>query len=1218
MAEIEVKVTDRVAPSISTSLQSIATQARNADTAVKKLQAQLNSMNAGAMNAIMAASANSTKALLQAANAAAKLATEQQKTAAATAQATAAQNNIAASATKAAIAQQQLATATAKTAAAEAQASTAAQKLATEERKTASAAASAASASDRAAASALRLSQAQERAQKATKGAADTMLGYVRAAAAAASAFIGARAILDSADAFASLQNKLQNVTTSQGQVNTLMERLFNIANETRTSVEATATAFARFDRALALLGKSQEETLRFTETVNKALIVSGATAQETSSSLLQLSQALNSGRLQGEEFRALAENMPVALDALAKAMGKPVNELKKLATEGKLTSDVIYNAFNQIQASVDEKFAKTVSTIGQAFEIAGNKAIKFFGSMGISPAVAQGIISLSNHMKEITVVAVGMGTAMLVAFGPQIVAAIASTTGAVKAFTAALASNPVGLLAVALASAVAYLILFRDEVEMSIDGVTTFGDICRAVGEGIVFAFQVVKEAISDSWASLSSAASEALNLVSKDVNQSTKSWTDDYTNFFKTEKVGWAAALEGVAKYIDAVSGFVRGLATFLSKVMSEVVEGIRSQIPAVINTVIGLIEQSINYALEGINKVLEAFGKDKIQPIDFQKLKEDGAFEFSEMGKLWRQSMDEGFASQGHAAQDAVQATLDRAKAIGKDRERNKGAQLRDTGINQLGSLTDEKLAKTVQRRADALSKINLELDNELNRMFKLQEEREAAARFDSIVEGLAAKKIKLEFEEAASIKEKVDQIVRAGAVQKQYDALFAEATGHQKDYNATIEVANKLIEKKIPLTDEMTRQLIKLRDGMEKPKEESIVEHYARSLVIASEKLKEAQDPMYRYNKELAEEYKLLKLMPEQRAIEARMIQLRNMLLTKGIDLTDKAHEAEQELQRQRIANIEELATRTAAKDEILANSKGARQQELIAIEEIIQAQKDMDINNVDARQALAQTETGGFVGDSTEMINAELSRLGQFYEHVKKLREGNVINEREQATAILNIWLAQQDLRLQKANQFFNAFEGMMRSKNKAMFTIGKAAAIANAMINTYRSATGAYAAMSSIDIVGPILAPVAAAAAVAAGMANVQAIRSQSLGFAEGGYTGNKPANEVAGVVHGGEFVMDAATVDRIGIRNLQALQSGARSVNQNRPSSTMPTGAGTATGAAVGTTINMRNINVLDPTLVGDYLASPQGEQVFINTMRRNSDQVRQIVNNG
>jgi tape measure domain-containing protein len=1193
MAEIEVKVTDRVAPSISTSLQSIATQARNADTAVKKLQAQLNSMNAGAMNAIMAASANSTKALLQAANAAAVLATQQQKTAAAAAQAAAAQNNIVTSATKAATAQQQLATATAKTAAAGAQASTAAQKLATEERKTATAAAQAAAASDRAAMSALRLSQAQERASKATKGAADTMLGYVRAAAAAASAFVGARAILDSADAFATLQNKLQNVTTSQGQVSTLMERLFDIANETRTSVEATTTAFARFDRALNLMGKSQEDTLRMTETINKALIVSGATAQETSSALLQLSQAFNSGKLNGDEFRAISENMPAVLDALSKALGKPVNELKKLSAEGKITSEVMFNAFKAVQDSIDEKFAKTVSTVGQAFEIASNKAIKFFGSMSISPAIAQGIISLSNHMKEVTVAAVALGAAMLVAFGPQIAAAIATTTGAVKAFTVALASNPVGLLAVALASAVAYLILFRDEVEMSIDGVTTFGDICRAVGEGIVFAFELVKDAVSDSWASLSSAAGQALDLVSKDVSQSTKSWTDDYTNFFKTEKVGWAAALEGVAKYIDAVSGFVRGLATFLSKVMTEVIEGIRSQIPAVVNAVIGLIEQSINVAVEGINKVLEAFGKEKIQPVNFQKLKEDGAFEFSDMGKLWRQSMDEGFKSQGNSAQDAVNATLDRAKVIGRDRNKDNGAKLRDSGINQLGSLTDEKLAKTVARRADALAKVNLELDNELNRMFKLQEEREAQARFDSVVEGLAAKKIKLEFEEAAAIKEKIDAIVRAGEVQKQFDRLYSEATQPQKEYNATQEAANKLLKLKPQLLDDINR-----------------------SLMRAKEEYLNSADPMRQYNKEMGEEYRLLKMLPAEREIEIKMIQLKNKLLSEGIKLLWSQEAAEEN----RLANLQQMSVRQQAMDAAIANSQGRRQDEMIGIQEIIKAQNDVEKNfdNTDARQALTQTETGGFVGNSTEMINAEVARLDKFYDHMRKLREGNVISEQEMQTGILNIWLAQQDLRLQKANQFFGAFEGMMRSKNKAMFTIGKTAAIANAIINTYRSATGAYAAMSSIQYVGPALGVAAASAAVMAGMANVQAIRNQSIGFESGGYTGNMPTNEVAGLVHGREFVMDAKAVDRIGLRNLQALQSGAQSVNRNRPTSTMPTGASARSGAAVGTTVNMRNINVLDPALVGDYLASPQGEQVFINTLRRNSDQVRNIVTNG
>jgi len=192
---------------------------------------------------------------------------------------------------------------------------------------------------------------------------------------------------------------------------------------------------------------------------------------------------------------------------------------------------------------------------------------------------------------------------------------------------------------------------------------------------------------------------------------------------------------------------------------------------------------------------------------------------------------------------------------------------------------------------------------------------------------------------------------------------------------------------------------------------------------------------------------------------------------------------------------------------------------------------------------------------------------------------------------------------------------------LQSSNNRKLAAIGKAAAITNAVINTYQSATAAYAAMASIPYVGPALGAAAAAAAIAAGMANVAQIRSQQTGFMDGGYTGSIARDEVAGVVHGQEFVMDAATTSRLGVANLEALRSGAAQVQRNSDSAPTAPAANAPTdesGGNVGSMTNLRIINTLDPEMVGDFLSSPEGEQVFVNTIRKNADAVRQAVSNG
>ncbi len=112
-----------------------------------------------------------------------------------------------------------------------------------------------------------------------------------------------------------------------------------------------------------------------------------------------------------------------------------------------------------------------------------------------------------------------------------------------------------------------------------------------------------------------------------------------------------------------------------------------------------------------------------------------------------------------------------------------------------------------------------------------------------------------------------------------------------------------------------------------------------------------------------------------------------------------------------------------------------------------------------------------------------------------------------------------------------------------KSFGKAGMAAYKTFAIAQATMDTYASAVAAYKSVVGIPYIGPVLAPIAAAAAIAAGLAQIAAIRSQ--GFMSGGYTGDGAPGEVAGAVHRGEWVMPADTVRAWGMANMAAIQQG-------------------------------------------------------------------------
>lgn len=400
---IDIEIQDKVSPGISSKILAIAAASRDADSAVSKLKAQLATLNNGALAQLQQATAQATLAVNQNAMANQRLATELQRTAQATANAQAAQARANAAQTQGATAAQQLATATARTATAQQQTANAAQRLTTEQQRTAVQTANVAAASDRAALANLRLQQAQQRAAQAASQVDSTMRGVITRLAALVGGFLSVKSIISGADEYQALANKLQIVSDSSAQVAELQGRLFDIANRTRASVEATTTSFARFDNALIGLGKSQEDSLRLTETINKLLKIGGATAQESAGAMIQLSQAFNSGVLQGDEFRSVAENMPKAVrTAIAETLKINESALKKAASEGKITADVLFNAFKKLDEFADSKFAKTVPTIAEGLVVLKNTFIQASGEMDKNLGIVSSLVEFLNGLGNI------------------------------------------------------------------------------------------------------------------------------------------------------------------------------------------------------------------------------------------------------------------------------------------------------------------------------------------------------------------------------------------------------------------------------------------------------------------------------------------------------------------------------------------------------------------------------------------------------------------------------------------------------------------------------------------------------------------------------------------------------------------------------------------------------------------------------------------------
>lgn len=205
-------------------------------------------------------------------------------------------------------------------------------------------------------------------------------------AAAVGATGLAVRAIADYSDTYKNLQGQLRLVTGTQEELNDVWTESLDIANGTGVSLESTVTLYARMARATEELGVSQSDLLGITDTINKAFVVSGATAQESSAAIVQLSQAMAKGRLDGQELNAILEQSPRLARLIAVEMDAPIGALKDLGSQGKITSEIMISAFENGADAVDEEFAKMPITVGRAMNEVQNQLLNAFGKADLEP----------------------------------------------------------------------------------------------------------------------------------------------------------------------------------------------------------------------------------------------------------------------------------------------------------------------------------------------------------------------------------------------------------------------------------------------------------------------------------------------------------------------------------------------------------------------------------------------------------------------------------------------------------------------------------------------------------------------------------------------------------------------------------------------------------------------------------------------------------------
>lgn len=324
-------------------------------------------------------------------------------------------------------------------------------------------------------------------------------------------AYLGVRQLKEYADSWTSVTRALEASEKIFGVRLRSAEELNKLANEARQDNDSFAKLYIRTAAATRELGTSEEDVAKATSTVAMALKLGSAAASEQTSTMLQLSQALQKGKLDGDEFRSVMENAGVIQELLADKLKISKGEIVKMAAAGQLKVPQLIGALVEGADKVERIFRGMPATIDESFIVLNNKIEEYIGHLneayGGTQLMVDAISSLGNNIENVGDGTLVLATALAAAFAPHVVAGI--TAAAVGLLAAA---GPLGIISGGLAGAAAYAELFGDKIIVSADGVVTLQDEFRAL-------VSIITEDLSEALDDLNQQSSGAVDKASNDM---------------------------------------------------------------------------------------------------------------------------------------------------------------------------------------------------------------------------------------------------------------------------------------------------------------------------------------------------------------------------------------------------------------------------------------------------------------------------------------------------------------------------------------------------------------------------------------------------------------------------------------------------------------------------------------------------------------------------
>lgn len=713
------------------------------------------------------------------------------------------------------------------------------------------------------------------------------LLGLVQRLLALLGFAAGVREIFKLIDAFNVLENRLRVVTAGQAALGLVTEKLFDIANRTRSSFESTAELYGRLAINARELGRSQNQLLQFTETLNKAIILSGANALEAKAGLIQFSQGLASNTLRGDELRAVLEQLPVIADIIAKSLGVTRGQLRILGQEGKITGDVILRAFEQAREEIDDRFARTIPTIGQSVQVLVNKFQQLLGNFSNSNAVTKTLTTVILKLAD-NIDLVARSIAFLtVLIGVNFVSkGIEVAIAGLGRLAVALFTNPLTFLPAIIAAAVAALITFGDKISLGGERMANLQDLAVSALDEIGKRFGDLFTLVEEGFQRVPAAAQAA---------------SDETDGVF----VGFLKDLAGT---VDGVLGVITGVVLAQFALYTHLPAAIADVFVTLVNFIAGGINSALAFVTAALRNMVGLAIEVGASLINF----------FGGLGKAGKQAFEGNFTGAVETAKQAVNGL---------------GLQVKDAltqapakFLNDLDDLSKNGLIPKIKNNFVGGAK---ELGESVVQGFVAGFKDNTALEFLNKILGDAENRAKKRAEESArAAKERADALKgldvtpekvtpRNIALEQEFELLRKQAdmlrlgNREREIQNGLLQIEQKLKGANVFLTEEERRSLeTQLRinqalkdqgealDSITKPQEDLLRRHQALKQLLYDGRISQEQynvalrqTGLEKVNFDLEQQAKLLQLSNREREVQAELLRTEEQLRQQGKNLSD---------------------------------------------------------------------------------------------------------------------------------------------------------------------------------------------------------------------------------------------------------------------------------------------------------------------------------------